>query len=238
MGENSIQALFGCTINVFPQITGGMFMKRFLVAVALFSLFCLPAMAADAPAFEIFGGYSLIHSMDNDKLDLSSQTANGFLAAAEINVHRNFGIVGEFGFYQNTESGTGTFNGYIMPEAIAYDYGWEEKTRHYPILFGPRVSYRGDNFRIFGHYLLGFAKTTWDYKYWEEGEGYYEETGSEGDTNFAQAVGGGVDISLSQTFSIRPVQFDWISIRVSDGDSTWINGIRYSGGIVIKLGSR
>ncbi|MBN2242361.1 MAG: outer membrane beta-barrel protein [Acidobacteria bacterium] len=215
-------------------------MKKLLVAAALFSLFCLPALAADAPAFEIFGGYSLIHTMDNDKLDLSSQTAQGFIAAVEGNVHPNFGIVGEFGFYQNTESGVESYNGFEgIPSALPYEYGWEEKTRHYPILFGPRVSYRGDTVRVFAHYLLGFAKTTWDWKYWEEYEGYYEETGSEGDTNFAQAVGGGIDISLNDTFSIRPAQVDWVSIRVSgDGDSTWINGIRYSGGIVIKLGSR
>lgn len=206
-------------------------MKKLLAAVALFSMFCLPAFAGDAPAFEIFGGYSLIHAGEVEEYDVCAQTLHGFIAAVEGNVHPNFGIVGEFGFYQNTDSGTETDE--------FYEYGWEEKYRHIPFLFGPRVSYRGDNVRLFAHYLLGAVRSSVDWYYWEEGEGMYEDSGTESDTSFAQAVGGGIDISLNDTVSIRPAQVDWISIKATYEDiSEWMNAFRYSGGIIIKLGSR
>jgi opacity protein-like surface antigen len=202
-------------------------MKRLVVVLALLSLLSIPAFAGDAPKFEIFGGYSLIHSGEVEELDLCALTYHGFSAAVEGNVKPYLGIVGEFSFYQKTTSET-------MSED-SYEYGYEEKLRHFPILFGPRVGYRGDKFRVFAHYLLGFAKTTWDYKEWDE---YYDDEYSESDsdTNFSQAIGGGVDIVVNDMLSIRPAQMDLLSIKVSDGDSYWINSFRYSGGIVLTFG--
>jgi len=146
----------------------------------------------------------------------------GFQANAAINATEYFGIVGEFSFYQDTER-------------------WEEfsltgecKWRLMPVVFGPRFSYRGDRVRVFGHYLLGFVNASYLDK---DDEGTVWEDIS--DTNFGQAIGGGIDIAVNDTVSIRPVQFDFLSTRLSyDGESMWNHAIRYSGGIVLKFGNR
>jgi opacity protein-like surface antigen len=201
-------------------------MKKLLVLLALCSLLSIPAFAGDAPKFEVFGGYSFVHALENKDLEDDAMTLQGFVAEAEYGAHPNIGIVAEFGFYQNSEDWSewdGEYTG---------AYRW----RDIPFLFGPRFGYRGDKFRVFGHYLFGFVKNSYLDK-GDDGEIYTDWS----DTNFAQAVGGGVDIVLSDKISVRPAQFDWMSSKISDsGDDwtidTWINGMRYSAGIVFTFG--
>ena len=139
-----------------------------------------------------------------------SYMINGFLASVEGNVKPYFGIVGEFGYGRKS---------------------WDEynETENFTtFLFGPRFGYRTEKFRVFGHYLLGGLRYSDSY----DGESY-------SDSNFAQAVGGGIDITVNKMISIRPAQIDMISIKWSDGDySEWENVFRYSGGIVFKFGSK
>jgi opacity protein-like surface antigen len=101
-------------------------MKKLLVVLALFSLLSIPAFAQDeAPAFEIFGGYTLAHSSDWD------QTGNGFAAALTGNVNKTFGVTGEFGFYD-------------------FDGG-----KGYTYMAGPQIGYRAGAVRPFGEALFG-----------------------------------------------------------------------------------
>ncbi len=65
-------------------------MRKLLLAVALFGLFCMPLFAQDAPKTEVFGGYQMLHAYDT--------TVNGFTGAVEGNINQNVGIVGDFGF--------------------------------------------------------------------------------------------------------------------------------------------
>lgn len=90
-------------------------------------------------------------------------------------------------------------------------------TSTYTYLFGPRFSYRGGAATAFGHILVGGATTKIE---------------SVSDTNFALAVGGGVDVNISKNFAIRAGQVDYIPIFAGDT----IHNFRYMGGIVIKLG--
>lgn len=201
-------------------------MKKFLVGLVLLCLLSIPAIAQDVPKFEVFGAYSLLHDGGNDDLGTSSMTMNGFAAAFEANVHRNIGIVGEFSFYQKTESWT------------EQDYTGDCRWRHMPFLFGPRFNYRKDKFRVFGHYLLGAVKSS----YLDKGDdGTVWEDWS--DTNFGQAIGGGMDIVLNKTISIRPAQVDWLSVKISDSGEgysidTWNHSFRYSAGVVFTFGTR
>ena len=169
-------------------------MKKLLVAVALLSLFSFPVFAQDdAPAFEVFGGYSFINDYN------AGETGHGFAAALEGNATNTFGIVGEFGFYD--------FDG-----GSVYSY-----------MFGPRFGYRAEKFRPFAHILFGGVTLSPD-----------EESANE--NYFSMAFGGGIDINISDRFSIRPAQFDLLTFRYTEDDmSDWINNIRYSAGIVLKF---
>lgn len=162
-------------------------MKKLLAVFAFLSLFSLPAFAQENPAFEIFGGYSLVHG-DED-------TVHGFAIAGEGDVTDLFGIVGEFGFYD------------------------AEGSKAYTFMAGPRVGYRAESIRPFAHVLLGGAHFTTD-------------SGNFSETHFSMAFGGGLDISVNESFSIRPAQFDIISVK---WENMWDNDLRYSAGVVLTF---
>jgi hypothetical protein len=112
---------------------------------------------------------------------------------------------------------------------IVGDFGYTMKSgtpnnlNEYTFMGGPRFSYRADKFRVFAHALVG------------------DVTVSMGSTknNFGMAFGGGLDFSATDKISIRPVQFDLMTVRASAaGASSWGNQIRYSAGVVFKLGSK
>ena len=51
------------------------------------------------------------------------------------------------------------------------------------------------------------------------------------------ALGGGVDINMTETIAIRPAQVEYFGIKEGrTGD--YANSFRYSAGIVFKFGSR
>jgi hypothetical protein len=182
-------------------------MKKLLVVLALFSLFCIPALA-ETPAGEVYGGYQLFHHPGDDGSD--GVNYHGFLASGEYNITSYLGAVGEFGYVQHTFEGD------------------SEAEKFTTFLFGPRVSYRMDKARLFAHFLLGVGRFSF---------------AGESASNYTHAIGGGVDIALNDTISIRPAQLDLVQIRWTedfDGESfsEWFNHLRYSGGVVIKFGSK
>lgn len=182
-------------------------MRKLLLAIALLSLVCIPALAQDAPVAEVYGGYQLFRHPGGDGYD--GYNLHGFLASVEGNLKPYFGIVGEFGYNRKT------WDEYNETETFS------------SFLFGPRFGYRAGNFRVFGHYLLGAVRYSADW----DGDDY-------SDTNFGQAIGGGVDISLNNMISIRPAQLDMVSVKWPDNDGGWENHFRYSAGVVIKFGSK
>jgi len=190
-------------------------MKKVLVALALFSLFCIPAFSQDTPLAEVYGGYQLLHD-GGEASDFGANESNshGFIAAFEGNITSYFGIVGEFGYNKHTETlddGTGS---------------WSNAS----YLFGPRFGYRAEKYRVFFHYLIGVLKSSAP----EEFDSFERSY-----TNISQAVGGGVDIVLNEMISVRPFQIDLLSVRASDDRfSLWSNHFRYSGGVVFKFGSK
>jgi len=135
-----------------------------------------------------------------------SYRLNGFLAAVEGNLKPFIGIVGEFGYARKAWD----------------DYGETESFSTF--LFGPRFGYRAGKVRVFAHYLLGGLRYSDTY----DGGDYKE-------SRFAQAIGGGLDLTVNKMISIRPAQIDLVAIKWSDG---WEKAFRYSGGIVIKFGSK
>jgi opacity protein-like surface antigen len=86
----------------------------------------------------------------------------------------------------------------------------------YTYLFGPRVSARSDKATVFGHILVGGATV--------------KVEGISG-TDFAMAIGGGVDVNASKNFAVR-FQVDYLPVFADDTS----HNFRFMTGIVFKVG--
>jgi opacity protein-like surface antigen len=184
---------------------------KFIVCLFVFGLlFGTAAHAQDVPKFDLFAGYSYLHANPATS-GISSFGMNGGSASLAYNPNNWLGAVADFGGYHaNNILGTGV-NGTLST-----------------YLFGPRVSYRR-NSRItpFGQVLFGVAHIGGD-----NGLAF-----SASNNSFAMTVGGGLDLKLSQHFSIRPVQIDYLLTRFDElalGAQTQ-NNLRVSTGIVFHF---
>jgi opacity protein-like surface antigen len=141
---------------------------------------------------------------------------HGFLAGIEGKINDKLGIVGEFGL--------GTKGMSV--------FGVNVSLKAYTFLAGPRFGVRIEKVRFFGEALVGGLKFS----------GGTNVSGLDinvGTTAFTIAFGTGIDYSLNDKISIRPVQLDILASRASMlGETMWGNDIRYSAGVVFKFGQK
>jgi hypothetical protein len=154
--------------------------------VVLLVLWAVPALAQDAPAVELFGGYSAL---------VDDAALHGWQASVALNPSRTFGLVADF--------------------AGQYD----SPLRFHQFLFGPRVNGRFGRINPFGHALVGIERAS--------------ASGFPSDSDLALGIGGGVDVRLGDSFSIRAIQFDWIPIK----ETRWSTStVRFGVGLVLAFG--
>jgi len=186
-------------------------MKKCLIALILFFILAVPLGAQDHSRMEVYGGFLFLH---DDFLNDEGNKNNylGIIGAFELNVKSWFGIVGEFGYGNR-----------LAEERLRWaDSSPYVERSQSTLLVGPRFGYRWERFRFFGHVLIGVNRES----------AYIVDTdysGSNGDP--AIDLGFGLDISINDRVSIRPVQFDLISTI------NYHEQIRYSSGVVIKFGT-
>lgn len=217
---------------------------RVFVAVTVFFLSSL-AFAQDFPKAEIFGGYSYLHvdtqgtstaSLNNECNIVFGGTCpltfgihpgfNGWNFAAQGNMNPWFGIKAQVnGQYGNILSVKFTSPLPITPFAIPGQHV-------YDFLFGPVISRREKNYTAFVHGLLGVEHVGMSGNV--AGGGFSFSGPSE--TDFAFALGGGLDLKASKHFAIRVGQFDYQFVKSSGGGHQ--NDFRYSGGVVLSLGGK
>jgi len=183
-------------------------------SLAIITILLTASVVANAqngyPKAEVWGTYNLL-VVDNDFSD--NRSLNGWGAGFQGNFNGLFGLVAEFG---------GTYGSSDIPVLPPGTGTRNVNTSVYTYLLGPRVSYRASQYTAFGHFLAGGARLK-----------------VEGSTNtqFAMAIGGGVDINLTDRFAIRAGQFDYLPIN-SDlpvSGSSWLQNFRYQAGVVIKF---
>ena len=194
---------------------------------------------------EVVGGYQrivdkeLIEDITYSKNSLLDdyKRLNGFSAALEYNIRSWIGIVGEFGYGR-----TSPVLHYNIEFAAFPKSRTEYRRSQTSFLFGPRLSYRRGRFRVFGHALLGgncvdrgFTHTI---TYADGSEDVNKS--NQRYTGVATAFGGGLDVSLGKSISIRPVQLDLLTTyRSYDTHHRDYNQnqFRYFGGIAFKVGA-
>lgn len=218
---------------------------RVLVVLSVLSLSFI-AFGQDVPKVEIFGGYSYLH-IDTQGVSGSSLTNecniafggscpfifqihpgfNGWNIAPQANLNRWFGlkaqITGQYGNIMSVKpSSTFPLPIISVPGQHIYDF-----------LFGPVASYRTEKYNAFVHGLIGAQHVGMSGNIAVGGIGGVSTSSS--DTDFAFALGGGMDWKVSQHFAVRVAQFDYELVNSSGQHQ---NDFRYSGGVVFGFGGK
>ena len=182
-------------------------MKRSVVMLVIVLAAALSARAQESyPRAEVFGGYSYFNS--DQFANRESLYVPGFAAGISANLNHYFGVAAEVsGHYGETTIG-----------GLRTNNQFDVNT--YTFLFGPRLTARREGANFFGHVLVGAARTK------------VETFDSE--TDFAFAIGGGIDLNVSRRIGVRLIQFDYIPIT---GDDTSHN-FRAQIGFVVRLGEK
>jgi hypothetical protein len=216
----------------------------FLLALTVF-LSTLTS-AQDFPKAEAFGGYSYLH-VDTQGVSGSSLTNqcniafggacpvtfqihpgfNGWSIALQANLNRWFGVKAQIAG-QHGNIITIKVNSTLPIPAISIP-----KQHVYDFLFGPVVSHRSEKYTAFVHGLVGAQHVGISENIAVGGIGGFSAATSE--TDFAFALGGGLDLRASHHFAIRVAQFDYELVNTSGKHQ---NDFRYSGGIVFGFGGK
>ena len=177
------------------------------------------------PRVDLSGGYSFWRAVPFSAGNRIAWTHGG-TASVAYNLNDWLGVVGEFGAFRVTRSGTAASN-IVSAHGDVFSY-----------LFGPRVSFRHDRFTPFVQVLLGGVNASQVTL-----SGCTAGCASlAGDDAFAMSAGGGLDVKLSHRFAIRLIQAEYLMTRFPDAstnteDKITQNNVRLSAGLVVHFGS-
>jgi hypothetical protein len=137
------------------------------------------------------------------------RTGNGGSGYFEYNVNKTLGLVADFGGYANTRT------------------GFDDKLMSY--MFGPRFNLRHAKFTPYAQFLFGGAYL------FENNAGL-----SQSKNAFATAAGGGLDWQLTNHIAFKPIQVEYVMTQLAtpNGFGNHQNDVRYSAGVVLRVGSK
>jgi hypothetical protein len=224
-------------------------MRRVCTGVSgvLISIFFLALFASgqDFPRAEVFGGYSYLHfdtqgittsTLNNECNIIFGGTCpatfavhpgfNGWNIAPQVNLTRWFGVKAQVaGQYGNIISikfnTTPPVTPFSIPGQHIYDF-----------LFGPVISQREASYTAFVHGLFGAEHVGVNGNL--AGGGFSFAGPSE--TDFAFALGGGLDVKAARYFAIRVGQFDYQFVNSSGSGHQ--NDFRFSAGVVFRFAGK
>lgn len=210
-----------------------------LLLASLLTLCCVPlvaAQSADRSSFEFFGGYSVMRiNYEAEPTDphfqtptivafSGKQTLNGFNTSATVYLTKGFGLTGDFSAHFKTNSVPDVLGGTI-----------ENHIRILNVLGGPQYKFHRDS-RVtpFVRALAGVANTRARLEVPS-----LNSTSTSSSTDFALALGGGVDVRVSERVALRVFQFDYNPVFLSSSNELGFGGVRadnvrFSFGVVIK----
>jgi opacity protein-like surface antigen len=172
------------------------------------------AQEASTPVAEV--GLSYSYTRVNPGGTLSSYNANGGYGYAEYNFNRVLGLVGELG-----ANHVGTVNS-VQLGNTTFEY-----------LFGPRFNWRHSRFTPYVQALVGGERFS---------NGFNPATSTAllaSQNNFAAALGGGLDVAITNHIAIKPVQVEWLTTQFNQSKVNYVqNNLRYSAGVVFRFGSK
>jgi opacity protein-like surface antigen len=229
-------------------------MTRFAGAtIALIVLICSFTFAQEAtPKVEVFGGYSLLHAdtggLTGATLDSTlrapagtfgvASNFNGWNAEAQYNLKRRLGIVADISGHYGTPITASSSGVSGLPNINEYSF-----------LAGPVFSFKTRaRMTPFVHALFGWDRRSLNASILS---GLSSAVSSSATTysDFAMALGGGLDYKLSRHFAVRVGQLDYLytgrdlnsfygsafGLGLFQGLATHENNLRFSTGIVLRF---
>lgn len=209
----------------------------FLPLIFLFC--CISSTAAqsnDHPRVEGFAGYSVMRT--NYKIERpepfmpvivafspdEARTLNGFNASATVYLIKGFGLTGDFSAHFKTNS---------TPDPLGGDI--KTKIRIFNVLGGPQYKFR-NNSRVtpFARALAGIAVTSAKLEVPS-----LNSSGTSSSTDFALAIGGGLDVRVNNRLDVRVFQGDYNPVFLSRRNELGFgkrraDNVRFSFGVVFK----
>jgi opacity protein-like surface antigen len=168
----------------------------------------------DYPTAEVSGGFSYLRVEGGENL-------YGWDASVMGNLNRWLGLGGEFSGHYG--SGDGDF---FLPGT----FGVSSSSSVYTFLFGPRFSYREHKkLKPFAHVLPGFARSAFSVTVNTPSTSVRTSAST---TGFAMALGGGLDIKLSDDLAFRMIQMDYLLTHFSSATQ---NNLRITTGLVLSF---
>jgi hypothetical protein len=136
--------------------------------------------------------------------------------------------------YQRTGNGGSGYFEYNLNRTVGLvaDFGGYANTRIndrlLTYMFGPRFNWRHSRLTPYAQFLFGGA-------YVWSGPSYNQTQNA-----FATAAGGGLDYRLTERIAIKPIQVEYVMTQIdsASGFGSHQNDIRYSAGVVLRLGAR
>jgi len=194
------------------------------------------AQSADRSRFEFFAGYSVMRiNYEPDPIDPHTQTPiiaafspkqtlNGFNTSATINLTGGFGLTGDFSAHFKTNSVADVLGGTIT-----------NHIRVFNLLGGPQYKFRG-NSRV-SPFVRGLAGVGITRSRLEVPS--INATDDLSSTDFALALGGGVDVRVNDRVAVRVFQVDYNPIFLSKFNELGFgkvraDNVRFSFGVVLK----
>lgn len=212
--------------------------------LGVFLLLATSVYAQDYKKVELFGEYSYLRF--NPTLSyLKNRSFNGGGGGVQYNITNYVGIKAEFMGYGSTNFTipAGTYNiPKLSPNPIVIAAPITTQGNMFTYLFGPVLRVPISRVTPFGELLFGGSNSN---AYGNQIKAICNGfTCTPAATNvsgtqhpFTMAVGGGLDIKLSENFSIRPVEVDYVLSRYTNPltSTNNQNSFRYSAGAVFHF---
>jgi hypothetical protein len=206
--------------------------KSYCLAVVLILLTGALSLAAQSlPVAEVAGGYSYINFHPNLP-SLTSQNLNGGGGAVVYNLNDWLGIKAELMDYAFSSNWSGTLHelGYVGSVG----------SNLFTYQFGPQIKKHSGKLQPFIESLYGGAHSGGVAAVLKaRGDGSNLLVAGGSSNAFAMDIGGGLDIPISKTIQIRPVEVDYELTRFGYRNySANQNNFKYFGGINFTLGEK
>jgi len=188
------------------------------------TLFCLIATNAFAqgPTVQVYGGYSLLHpNLPTVFKYIESELGNvsGWNTGVTVGINKHVGVTADVsGYYKNYEE-----------HYLEFRESYSAKGRAYTFLFGPQFTMQAGRLNPFARTLFGLAYAS------GKTVGYPGHDKEESRSVFAASIGGGLDVVVTNSISIRAAQLDYYPFRSSEGGGLTFNNFRYSAGVVFNI---
>jgi len=188
--------------------------------------------AQDFPKVEVAGGYSYLHFYTNLPA-VPNQNLNGGGGSFVYNIVEWLGIRADFIDY--------TFGSGYSTTLHNLGYTGSASANLFTYQFGAQMKRHKGKYQPYWENLYGVAHSSgYASALKAKGDGtYILISGSGASNSFAMQIGGGLDIALSKTVQIRPVELDYQLTRF--GYKTYSanqNNFKYFGGINFTLGGK